>query len=142
MHWGMTDGTGLKNRGHTQADVDERRAAVAEYSGADLDTIAKCAIDPEKAAHNCENMIGSTQVPLGYAGPVKISGEYANGEFIVPLATTEGALIASIGRGMSVINAAGGSRTRVFGDYMTRAPVMRVRDLEHACQTIQWIDAH
>ncbi|MBO5600592.1 MAG: hydroxymethylglutaryl-CoA reductase, partial [Candidatus Methanomethylophilus sp.] len=77
-----------------------------------------------------------------YAGPVKISGEYANGEFIVPLATTEGALIASIGRGMSVINAAGGSRTRVFGDYMTRAPVMRVRDLEHACQTIQWIDAH
>ena len=107
-----------------------------------LDTIAKCAIDPEKAAHNCENMIGSTQVPLGYAGPVKISGEYANGEFIVPLATTEGALIASIGRGMSVINAAGGSRTRVFGDYMTRAPVMRVRDLEHACQTIQWIDAH
>ena len=138
----MTDGTGLKNRGHTQADVDERRAAVAEYSGADLDTIAKCAIDPEKAAHNCENMIGSTQVPLGYAGPVKISGEYANGEFIVPLATTEGALIASIGRGMSVINAAGGSRTRVFGDYMTRAPVLRVRDLEHACQTIQWIDAH
>ena len=73
----MTDGTGLKNRGHTQADVDERRAAVAEYSGADLDTIAKCAIDPEKAAHNCENMIGSTQVPLGFAGPVKISGEYA-----------------------------------------------------------------
>ena len=142
MPWGMTDGTGLKNRGHTQADVDERRAAVAEYSGADLDTIAKCAIDPEKAAHNCENMIGSTQVPLGYAGPVKISGEYANGEFIVPLATTEGALIASIGRGMSVINAAGGSRTRVFGDYMTRAPVLRVRDLEHACQTIQWIDAH
>ena len=47
MPWGMTDGTGLKNRGHTQADVDERRAAVAEYSGADLDTIAKCAIDPE-----------------------------------------------------------------------------------------------
>ncbi|MCQ2079237.1 MAG: hydroxymethylglutaryl-CoA reductase [archaeon] len=61
---------------------------------------------------------------------------------MVPLATTEGALIASISRGMSVINAAGGSRTRVFGDYMTRAPVLRVRDLEHACQTIQWIDAH
>ena len=87
-------------------------------------------------------MIGSTQIPLGYAGPVTVAGEYAFGEFLVPLATTEGALIASISRGMSVINASGGSRTRVFGDYMTRAPVLRVRDLEHACQCIQWIDAH
>lgn len=138
----MTDGTGLKNRGHTQADVDERRAAVEEYSGAVLKTISENAIPPEAAAHNCENMIGSTQIPLGYAGPVNVAGEYAFGEFLVPLATTEGALIASISRGMSVINASGGARARVFGDYMTRAPVLRVRDLEHACQCIQWIDAH
>ncbi len=138
----MSDGKGLKNRGHTQADVDDRRAAVEEFSGSKLDKVTQCCFDAETASHNCENMIGSIQVPLGYAGPVKISGEYANGEFLVPLATTEGALIASISRGMSVINAAGGSRTRVFGDYMTRAPVLRVRDLEHACQTIQWIDAH
>ncbi|MCQ2085154.1 MAG: hydroxymethylglutaryl-CoA reductase (NADPH) [archaeon] len=138
----MSDGLGLKNRGRTQADVDERRTAVEEFSGAKLESITQCCFDGEAASRNCENMIGSIQIPLGYAGPVKISGEYANGEFIVPLATTEGALIASISRGMSVINAAGGSRTRVFGDYMTRAPVLRVRDLEHACQTIQWIDAH
>ncbi len=138
----MSDGTGLKNRGHTQADVDERLSAVEEYSGVKLENISKNSIPPEAAAHNCENMIGSTQIPLGYAGPVTVAGEYAFGEFLVPLATTEGALIASISRGMSVINASGGSRTRVFGDYMTRAPVLRVRDLEHACQCIQWIDAH
>ncbi len=138
----MSDGTGLKNRGHTQADVDERLSAVEEYSGVKLENIGKNSIPPEAAAHNCENMIGSTQIPLGYAGPVTVAGEYAFGEFLVPLATTEGALIASISRGMSVINASGGSRTRVFGDYMTRAPVLRVRDLEHACQCIQWIDAH
>ncbi len=138
----MSDGTGLKNRGHTQADVSERLSAVEEYSGVKLENISKNSIPPEAAAHNCENMIGSTQIPLGYAGPVTVAGEYAFGEFLVPLATTEGALIASISRGMSVINASGGSRTRVFGDYMTRAPVLRVRDLEHACQCIQWIDAH
>ena len=138
----MSDGTGLKNRGHTQADVSERLSAVEEYSGVNLENISKNSIPPEAAAHNCENMIGSTQIPLGYAGPVTVAGEYAFGEFLVPLATTEGALIASISRGMSVINASGGSRTRVFGDYMTRAPVLRVRDLEHACQCIQWIDAH
>ncbi len=138
----MSDGTGLKNRGHTQADVSERLSAVEEYSGVKLENISKNSIPPEAATHNCENMIGSTQIPLGYAGPVTVAGEYAFGEFLVPLATTEGALIASISRGMSVINASGGSRTRVFGDYMTRAPVLRVRDLEHACQCIQWIDAH
>lgn len=138
----MSDGTGLKNRGHTQADVDERLSAVEEYSGVKLENIGRNSIPPEAASHNCENMIGSTQIPLGYAGPVTVEGEYAFGEFLVPLATTEGALIASISRGMSVINASGGSRTRVFGDYMTRAPVLRVRDLEHACQCIQWIDAH
>ncbi len=138
----MSDGTGLKNRGHTQADVSDRLSAVEEYSGVKLENISKNSIPPEAAAHNCENMIGSTQIPLGYAGPVTVAGEYAFGEFLVPLATTEGALIASISRGMSVINASGGSRTRVFGDYMTRAPVLRVRDLEHACQCIQWIDAH
>ena len=138
----MSDGTGLKNRGHTQADVSERLSAVEEYSGVKLENISKNSIPPEAAAHNCENMIGSTQIPLGYAGPVTVAGEYAFGEFLVPLATTEGALIASISRGMSVINASRGSRTRVFGDYMTRAPVLRVRDLEHACQCIQWIDAH
>ena len=138
----MSDGTGLKNRGHTQADVSERLSAVEEYSGVNLENISKNSIPPEAAAHNCENMIGSTQIPLGYAGPVTVAGEYAFGEFLVPLATTEGALIASISRGMSVINASGGSRTRVFGDYMTRAPVLRVRGLEHACQCIQWIDAH
>lgn len=138
----MSDGAGLKNRGHTKADVDERRAAVEEFAGTGLEKIAQYCFEPEAASHNVENMIGTTQIPLGFAGPVKISGEYANGEFIVPLATTEGALVASVSRGMSVINAAGGSRARVFGDYMTRAPVLRVRDLEHACQTIQWIDAH
>lgn len=138
----MSDGTGLKNRGHTQADVDERLSAVEEYSRVKLENIGRNSIPPEAASHNCENMIGSTQIPLGYAGPVTVEGEYAFGEFLVPLATTEGALIASISRGMSVINASGGSRTRVFGDYMTRAPVLRVRDLEHACQCIQWIDAH
>ena len=122
----MSDGTGLKNRGHTQADVEDRRAAVEEFSGSKLDKITQCCFDAETASHNCENMIGSIQVPLGYAGPVKISGEYANGEFLVPLATTEGALIASISRGMSVINAAGGSRTRVFG-CMARTPAMATR---------------
>ncbi|MDD3233342.1 MAG: hydroxymethylglutaryl-CoA reductase (NADPH) [Candidatus Methanomethylophilus sp.] len=138
----MSDGTGLKNRGHSHADVDERRAAVEQYAGVSLERIAKYCFKAEDAAHNVENMIGAVQIPLGYAGPIHIAGEYAEGDFLVPLATTEGALIASVSRGMSVITAAGGTRTKIFGDYMTRAPVFRVRDLAHTCQVLEWLDAH
>lgn len=138
----MSEGEGLKNRGHSHADVDERRKAAEEYTGASLESIGKYSFDPEAASHNIENMIGAVQIPLGYAGPVTINGEYAQGEFLIPLATTEGALLASVSRGMSVINSAGGAGAKTFGDYMTRAPVLKVKDLEHACQIMQWIDAH
>lgn len=138
----MADKTGLKNRGYKKEDVEERRIAAEEFTGARLDYVSKYCFDPETASKNVENMIGTTQIPLGYAGPVKIRGSMANGEFLVPLATTEGALIASISRGMSVMNQGSGVRTMVFGDAMTRAPVLRVNDLDHALEVINWIDAH
>ena len=138
----MTDRTGLKNRGYTHSDVDERRGAAEEYTGVGLENISKFCFDPKEASRNIENMIGAVQIPLGFAGPVMIAGEYAQGEFLVPLATTEGALVASVSRGMSVMTASGGVRTCVFGDYMTRAPVFRVRDLAHGIQVSEWTETH
>ena len=138
----MAEQSGLKNRGHSKSDVEERRKAAEEFTGADLETVSKYGFDPELASKNVENMIGTTQIPLGYAGPVRIAGEYADGEFLVPLATTEGALIASISRGMSVINSSGGARSMVCADAMTRAPVLRVRGIEHSKQVMGWIDSH
>lgn len=138
----MAEHSGLKNRGYTRADMDERRQAAEEFTGADLGTVAKCGFDPEAASKNIENMIGTVQIPLGYAGPVKITGEYAQGEFLVPLATTEGALVASISRGMSVMNDGGGVRTMVCADAMTRAPVLRVDGIDHAKRVMDWIDSN
>lgn len=138
----MQERTGLKNRGRTAADMEDRRRAAEEYTGASLAEVSKGTLDPEAASKNIENMIGSVQVPLGYAGPVEIHGSAADGSFLVPLATTEGALVASISRGMSVINDGGGARAAVFRDAMTRAPVFRVRDLEHSVQVMGWIDSH
>src|SRR3990167_3649798 len=60
---------------------------------------------------NCENMIGATQVPLGIAGPLKISGNFTNGSFYLPLATTEGALVASVNRGCKAATLSGGVRS-------------------------------
>ena len=136
----MEEKRGLKNRGHSHSDVDERRRAVEEFTGADLESISKYCFDSEKASKNVENMIGATQVPLGFAGPVLIRGDHAKGEFIIPLATTEGALIASISRGMSVINEGGGARVKVFQDGMTRAPVFRTDGIDHCKQVMDWIE--
>ena len=138
----MAEHSGLKNRGYTAADVEGRRKAAEEFTGASLETVSKYGFDPQTASKNIENMIGTTQIPLGYAGPVRISGEYADGEFLVPLATTEGALVASISRGMSVINSGGGARTMVCADAMTRAPVLRVEGIEHSKRVIDWIDSN
>lgn len=138
----MAEQSGLKNRGHTVADMEERRAAAEAFTGAILEEIARGGMDPETASKNIENMIGTTQIPLGYAGPVDIHGGYAQGRFLIPLATTEGALIASISRGMSVINDGGGVSVAVFQDAMTRAPVFRVEGVEHATRVIHWVDTH
>lgn len=138
----MSEQAGLKNRGHTVEDMDDRRSAVESFTGAKLEAIARGGMSPETASKNVENMIGTVQVPLGYAGPVKISGSAANGDFLIPLATTEGALVASISRGMSVINDGGGARAMVFGDAMTRAPVLRVEGIEHSIRVMDWVESH
>ena len=138
----MAEHSGLKNRGYSAADVEERRRAAETFTGTSLETVSKYGFDPESASKNIENMIGTVQIPLGYAGPVTVRGEYADGEFLVPLATTEGALVASISRGMSVINAGGGARTMVSADAMTRAPVLRVEGIEHAKRVMDWIDSN
>ena len=138
----MDEKAGLKNRGYSHSDVDERREAVEKFTGTDLEHISKYCFDSEAASKNIENMIGATQMPLGYAGPIRINGDCANGEFIIPLATTEGALVASIARGMSVINEAGGARVKIFRDGMTRAPVFRTDGIDHCQKTIEWIDGN
>jgi|SRR5271157_16001 len=113
--------------------VDMRREAISRLTGTDLSNIGKFSYDPEVVTRkNTENAIGAIQVPLGVAGPLKINGEYARGEFYVPLATTEGALVASVNRGCSVCSQSGGVTTAILQDEMTRAPVVKVSSLAEA----------
>ncbi len=65
-------------------------------------------INPEKYRGNIENFIGMAQIPVGLSGPLLINGSIAYGEFYVPLATTEGALVASYNRGMKDCRVSGG----------------------------------
>ena len=75
-----------------------------------------------------EGFSGVAQVPLGFAGPLLIHGEHASGEYFVPLATTEGPLVASYGRGMRLTRATGGVTATVIDDAMQRAPVFVFED--------------
>jgi len=84
----------------------------------------------------CENVMGFVPIPVGVAGPILIDGR----EFFLPMATTEGCLIASTTRGAKVLSMAGGVRTQIIDDGMSRAPVLQAPSAEVACQVKQWLD--
>lgn len=130
---------GLKNRGRTRGDVKERREAVEKLTDTKLEYISSYTFDPLLAEKNIENMIGCIQVPVGFVGPLMLRGDHAKGEFLVPMATTEGALLASVNRGCSVITLAGGANAKVIRDAMTRAPVFRVKDISHGVDVADWV---
>ena len=90
---------------------------------------------------NIEGFSGAAQVPLGFAGPLLVDGEHARGEFFVPLATSEGTLVASYGRGMRLTREAGGVKTTVVDDAMQRAPLFVFRDARAARDFGSWVDA-
>ncbi len=119
-----------------------RRAAAERATGTRLRAVASTVIRPDEAAKNTENFVGAAQVPLGLAGPLRVQGEHARGEFYLPLATTEGALVASTNRGCSIVNAGGGARVRILADAMTRAPAFVCRDVEHLMGTRRWVQEH
>lgn len=121
--------------------LDIRREFIEKYSDCKLDHISNYTLDMELAfAKNIENPIGTIQVPIGVAGPVTINGEHAKDDFFIPLATSEGALLASVNRGCSAITAAGGVNARVIGDKMTRAPVIKTESVVEAVKVKQWFE--
>lgn len=85
----------------------------------------------------CENVIGYLPLPLGVAGPLTIDGQ----SYFIPMATTEGVLVASTSRGAKAINAGGGAVTVLTGDGMTRGPCVGFPTLARAAAAKVWIDS-
>ncbi len=126
---------------HADAATAERarRRHVASETGADLSAVGDHGFAASEADANVENLVGGTEVPLGVAGPVPVHGGAAAGERYLPLATTEGALVASVNRGLAAIRAVGGADVRVVETGMTRAPVFRVAGVVEATETVAWV---
>ncbi|XP_014307105.1 3-hydroxy-3-methylglutaryl-Coenzyme A reductase isoform X2 [Myotis lucifugus] len=84
----------------------------------------------------CENVIGYMPIPVGVAGPLCLDGK----EFQVPMATTEGCLVASTNRGCRAIGLGGGASSRILADGMTRGPVVRLPRATDSAEVKAWLE--
>ena len=120
-----------------------RREALERICGARLDAIGHHSFDTTMASQrNCENMIGVAQIPMGIVGPLTVHGEHIDGDVWVPMATTEGALLASINRGCAAIRLSGGAAVHVDDVGMTRAPVFRAGSHRETRAFLAWVKDH
>lgn len=127
---------------YSEKAIKNRQDFVESYTGKKLEHVTKFSFDPHISAGNCEHFTGVAQVPIGIAGPIKINGEHANGEYLVPLATAEGTLVASYNRGIKLLNMSGGAKCTVVDDAMQRAPVFVFEDARGARNFVKWIKEH
>jgi len=127
--------------------IQGRRKLVEKLCKTGLSNIGMYPAEAERASFkNCENMIGVTHVPLGIAGPIRITScrmsRVACHDYYLPLATTEGALVASVNRGCKAISESGGSTVFVEEVGVTRGPVFKTTGLGQSMALKKWIEDH
>jgi hydroxymethylglutaryl-CoA reductase (NADPH) len=127
---------------YTTGAARRRLAFLTETTGATPEHLGRYSFDPAVLDGNIENFVGVAQVPIGIAGPLLVNGEHARGTFYVPLATTEGTLVASYNRGMKLLYAAGGVRTTVVAEAMQRAPAFGFDSAREARAFGVWLTRH
>ncbi|MBI4065066.1 hydroxymethylglutaryl-CoA reductase [Candidatus Gottesmanbacteria bacterium] len=127
--------------------VSERRKALEKELKVDLKHIGSYSLDEDIASsRNCENMVGASQVPMGVAGPLRVShatsDKRQDKEYYIPLATTEGALVASVNRGCKAITQSGGAMVDSYRVGATRGPVFKVKNLTESDRLNTFLDTH
>lgn len=127
------NGSMLERRWQLLPDSLNSRAALL-----DAQTLAQM----ECYQRNIENFIGTVKIPVGLAGPLRVNGLFAQGNYYLPLATTEAALVASYSRGAQLISQAGGCAAMLLSEAVSRAPGFSFRSLQEAGQFVVWATAH
>lgn len=113
-----------------QSDLKIKLASLSLFSFTEDQVLGK----------NIENLIGAVQIPLGVAGPLAINHKPNILRYhYLPIATTEGALVASISRGAKAISESGGANFQIDDVGVTRAPVFKVKNISHAVAIQTWL---
>jgi hydroxymethylglutaryl-CoA reductase (NADPH) len=131
-----------KDDNYGEAIIAERQAFIEATTDVRLRHVSQYSFEPAVTKGNVENFTGVVQVPLGFAGPLRIHGLHAHGDFLIPMATSEGTLVASYNRGMKVLNLSGGVTCTVQGDHMQRAPVFVFTNAREALVFRRWVEDH
>lgn len=124
---------------YSESIIRERQQFIRDKTGASLKQVSSFSADAQSTRGNIENLTGFAQIPLGFAGPLRVDGEHARGDFYVPMATTEGTLVASYSRGMRVTREVGGVKVTVSDDAMQRSPVFGFDDARGARLFGEWV---
>ena len=128
----------------TEPEVVDKRWALVPHAltGREWITDSPAPADHAIYAHNIENFIGTAKIPIGLAGPLRVNGLAAQGDYYVPLATTEAALVASYHRGAGVITESGGCAVMILNEGVSRSPVFAFKTILESGRFVQWCLEH
>lgn len=125
-------------------EVAEAHAGTGGPCDGALDAVRAELCDERTLAHaglyeqNIENFVGTVKLPVGLAGPLRVNGLFASGDYCVPLATTEAALVASYHRGALLLTEAGGCTAALLAEGVSRAPGFAFPSLREAGKFVAW----
>lgn len=133
------DSTLIPGRGLYTEDAREKRIEFLEgLKGVNLEILEDHKLPSESLMGHIENHIGSLSIPIGVAGPLCFARDGASENVFAPIATTEGALVASLTRGARAFTLSGGVSARVISQKMTRVPMFELRNLQEAVDFGDW----
>jgi hydroxymethylglutaryl-CoA reductase (NADPH) len=128
----------------TSAEAIDRRWELLPHALAAREQL----LDAQTAAHadayrrNIENLVGTVKVPVGLAGPLRVNGVFARGDYYVPLATTEAALVASYSRGAMLLTESGGCSAALLNEGVSRAPGFEFASIAECGLFVHWVTTH
>jgi hydroxymethylglutaryl-CoA reductase (NADPH) len=127
---------------YTEEARQQRLGFLRTQTGVALEQVGGTRVKPEQLRRLLESFVGSVEVPVGVAGPLRFEGAAVDGFVFAPMATTEGNLVASATRGAAAVNAGGGVRTAVLAKRLERVPLFQMRDLREALLVADWVAFH
>lgn len=117
-----------------------RRCELLQERGITVDRLCDDGshVEASQLEGSIENFVGFARMPVGVVGPLRINGVEANGDFFVPMATTEGALVASYQRGANLVSLSGGVSAMVTDESVARVPCLVFGSMREAAQFVRW----